>query len=57
MAKKPAEPPPPIRRNVYKIASKAVWLGVVEAPDEQAAMEKVATEFGVAAKRLMAIRR
>jgi hypothetical protein len=32
-AKKP-EPPKPIRWNVYKIASKAVWLGAIEAPDE-----------------------
>jgi hypothetical protein len=36
MAKKP-EPPKPIIWNVYKIASKAVWLGEVEAPDEAAA--------------------
>jgi hypothetical protein len=39
MAKKP-ELPKPISWNVYKIASKAVWLGEVEAPDEAAAMEK-----------------
>ena len=30
----------PIIWNVYKIASKAVWPGEVEAPDEAAAMEK-----------------
>jgi hypothetical protein len=56
MAKKP-EPPKPIIWNVYKIASKAVWLGAVEAPDEATAMEKAATEFKVPANRLMAIRR
>jgi hypothetical protein len=33
MAKKP-EPPKPIIWNVYKIASKGLWLGTVEAPDE-----------------------
>ena len=31
MAKKP-EPPKPIIWNVFKIASKAVFLGVIEAP-------------------------
>jgi hypothetical protein len=43
-------------------ASKAVWLGEVEAPDEAAATEKGAAEkapaeFKVPVKRLMAIRR
>jgi hypothetical protein len=56
MAKKP-EPPKLIRWNVYKIASKAVWLGEVEAPDEAAAMQRAAAEFKVPANRLMAIRR
>ena len=37
MARK-SEPPKPIRWNVYKIASKAVWLGEVEATDEAAAV-------------------
>jgi hypothetical protein len=56
MAKKP-EPPKPTTWNIYKIASKAVWLGAVEAPDETAAVEKAAGEFKVPATRLMAIRR
>jgi hypothetical protein len=56
MAKKP-EALKPIRWNIYKIASKGVWLGEVEAPDEAAAMEKAAAEFKVPANRLMAIRR
>jgi hypothetical protein len=56
MAKKP-EPPKPISWNVYKIASKAVGLGEVEAPDEATAMEKATAEFRVSANRLMAIRR
>jgi hypothetical protein len=55
MAKKP-EPPRPIRWNVYKIASKAVWLGAVEAPDEATAIKKGAAEFKVPANRLKAIR-
>jgi hypothetical protein len=56
MAKKP-EPPKPISWNVYKIASKAVWLAEVEGTDEAAAIEKAATEFKVPATKLMAIRR
>jgi hypothetical protein len=56
MAKK-LEPPQPTTWSVYKVASKLVWLGTVEAPDEVAAMEKAAAECKVAAKRLMAIRR
>jgi hypothetical protein len=56
MAKKP-EPPKSTSWYIYKIASKAVWLGEVEAPDEAAAMDKAAAEFKVPAKRLMAIPR
>jgi hypothetical protein len=56
MAKKP-EPPKPISWNVHKIASKAVWLGEVEAPDEATAIERGAMEFKVPATRLTAIRR
>jgi hypothetical protein len=49
------EPPKP--KNVYKVASKAVSLGVTEAPDEAASMEEAAAEFNVPATKLMAIRR
>jgi hypothetical protein len=56
LAKKPQRPKP-IVWNVYKIASKAVWLGEIEAPDDTTAMEKVGAEFKVPANRLMAIRR
>jgi hypothetical protein len=51
------EPPKPITWNVYKIASKAVWLGEVEAPDEATAMEKGAAAGKLPATRLMALRR
>ena len=51
------EPPPTLVWKVYKIASKAVWLVDVEAPDEAAAMEKAAAEFKVNANRLMTLRR
>jgi hypothetical protein len=56
MAKK-QEPPKPITWDIYKIASKGVWLGGVDAPDEAAAIEKAAAEFKVPANRLMAVRR
>ena len=51
------EPPKPIVWSIYKIASKAVWLGDVEPPDEAAAMEKAAVEFKLPINRLMALRR
>ena len=54
---KTSEPPNPTSWNIYKFASKAVWLGVVEAADEATAMDKAAAEFKVPANRLMAIRR
>jgi hypothetical protein len=54
MAKKPAEPPQPIVWNVYKFASKAVWMGTVEALPR---WRKAAAEFAVPAKRILAIRR
>jgi hypothetical protein len=56
MAKKP-EPPKSTMWNLYKIASKAVFLGIIEAPDEAPAMERAAAEFNAPASRLMAIRR
>src|SRR5262245_29660214 len=46
MAKQP-EPPAPIRWQIFKIASKSVWLGSGEAPDEAAAIVKAAEEFKV----------
>jgi hypothetical protein len=57
MAKKPKPPPKPIIWNVYKIAKKAVWLGTVEAPDKQAAVEKAAQEFKTEVWRLYAVGR
>ncbi len=38
MAKKP-EPPPLSTFDVFKIASKAVWLSTIEATDEHDAIE------------------
>ena len=57
MVKKPEPPPKPIIWNVFKIAAKAVFLGVIEAPDEATAIEKGAAEFKVLPNRLMAVRR
>jgi hypothetical protein len=56
MAKKP-EPPKPISFDVYKIAEKAIWLGTVEAPDKQAAVESAAQEFKTEVWRLYAVAR
>jgi hypothetical protein len=51
MARKPTELPKPATWNVYKNASKAVWLGSLEAADEQATMERGAAGFKVASNR------
>jgi hypothetical protein len=56
MAKKP-EPPLRSSWNIYKVAKKAIWLGIVEAPDKQAAIEKGAKEFKTDAWRLYAVAR
>jgi hypothetical protein len=56
MAKKP-EPPKPTSFDVYKIAEKAIWLGTVEAPDKQAAVESAAQEFKTEVWRLYAVAR
>jgi hypothetical protein len=53
-------PEPPLELaawSVYKIAKKAVWLGIVDAPNEQAAIEKAAEEFKVPATRLLVVKR
>jgi hypothetical protein len=57
MAEKPEPPPPLAAWSVYKIAKKALWLGIVEAPDERAAIEKAAEEFKVPATKLLVVRR
>jgi hypothetical protein len=57
MAKKPEPPPELTAWSVYKFAKKAVWLGVVEAPDKATAIEKASTEFKVPASRLLVVRR
>jgi hypothetical protein len=57
MAKKPEPPPELTAWSVYKIAKKAARLGIVEALDEQTAIEKAAEEFKVPASRLLVVRR
>jgi hypothetical protein len=57
MAKEPEPPSQLTAWSVYKIAKKAAWLGIVEAPDEQTAIEKAAAEFKVPANRLVVVRR
>ena len=56
MAKNP-EPPLLSSWNIYKVAKKAIWLGTVEAPDKQAAIEKGVQEFKTDAWRLYAVAR
>jgi hypothetical protein len=50
-------PPTPASWDVYKIAKKAIWLGAIEAPDKQAAVEKAAQEFKTEVWRLYAMAR
>jgi hypothetical protein len=57
MATKPELPRELTAWNVYKIAKKAVWLGIVEAPDKTTAIEKAAAEFKTDAWRLYAVER
>jgi hypothetical protein len=49
MAEKPEPPPELTAGSVHKIAKKAAWLGIVEAPDEATAIEKASAEFKVPA--------
>jgi hypothetical protein len=57
MAKKPEPPPELTAWSVYKIAKKAAWLGIVEASDEAAAIEKASAEFKVPASKLLVVGR
>jgi hypothetical protein len=56
LAKRP-EPPPLSSWDVYKLASKAVWLATIQATDERDAIERAASESDIPANRLMAVRR
>ena len=55
MPRKP-EPPPLSTWDVFRVAHRAIWLGTVEATDERDAIEKVAKERNIPAKRLIATR-
>ncbi len=56
MPRKP-EPPPLSSCDVFKIASKAIWLATIEATDERDAIERVAQERNIPANRLIATQR
>jgi hypothetical protein len=47
----------PATWDVYKVAKKAIWLGAIEAPDKQGAVEKAAQEFKTEVWRLYAMAR
>jgi hypothetical protein len=47
----------PVTWNVYRAATKAIWLGEVEAADERDTIEKAAKEFRQHASKLIAVRR
>ena len=51
------EPPKPTSWDIYKVATKAVRLGTVEAPDKSSAIDKAAQEFKAEAWCLYAVPR
>jgi hypothetical protein len=57
MAEKPEPPPQLTAWSVYKIAKRAMWLGIVEAPDKATAIEKAAAEFKAPTSRLLVVKR
>jgi hypothetical protein len=50
-------PTTPATWDVHKVAKKAIWLGAIEAPDKQAAVEKAAQESKAEVWRLYAVAR
>jgi hypothetical protein len=56
MPRKP-EPAKPKSWNIYKVDQKAILLGIFEAPNKRAAIEKAAEEFKADAWRLYAVPR
>jgi hypothetical protein len=59
MVKNPQPPPQLTAWSVFKIAhyQKAMWLGIVDAPNEEAAIEKAAGQLEVPATRPLVVRR
>ncbi len=53
----PSQPTPLVSWDIYRAASKAKWIGSVEASDEGSAIEAAAIEFKTDAWRLIAVRR
>jgi len=54
MAKQPEPPAPLSSFDVYKAASKALWLAAIDATDEGDAIERVTKERNVPAAKLIA---
>jgi len=51
------DPPTLSTWDIFKIAKPSTWLGTVDAPDKQAAIEKGANQFKTEAWRLYAVAR
>jgi hypothetical protein len=58
MPKRPSpSQPTPLLWDIYRAASKAKWIGTIEAADADAAIEAAAKEFKTDANKLIAVRR
>ena len=60
MSKRPSPNKPrltPLSWDIYRAASKAKWIGSVEAADAHAAIEAAAEEFATDASKLIAVQR
>jgi hypothetical protein len=53
----PSQPTQLSSWDIYRAASKAKWIGSVEAADADAAIKAAAIEFKTDARRLIAVRR
>jgi len=49
--------PPLLSWEIYRAASKAKWIGTIEAADADAAIEAAAKEFKTDARKLIAVKR
>jgi hypothetical protein len=55
MPKRPSSCEPMPAWSIYKLAAKLEFLGIIEAPNVNAAIEAAAKEFHTDARRLLAV--